>query len=132
MPDRFLRAQAETLGITLPPERGYGAGLIFLPRQDAARRQIQCVFERIIAEEGQSLLGWRDVPTDDRLVGPSAVAVEPIFRQVIIGRGSGLPPPGASAEGDAAFERKLYVIRKRVEHAVDALNVPGPRAFYVV
>jgi glutamate synthase (ferredoxin) len=116
----------------LPPERGYGAGLVFLPREESSRHQIQALFERIVNEEGQRLIGWRDVPTDDGHVGPSAVAVEPVFKQVFIARGPGLPAPGASADGDAAFERKLYVIRKRLEHAVDALTIPGARAFYVV
>ena len=132
MPDAFLRPEAERLGIALPPERGYGAGLMFLPREEAARRDIEALFERIVIEEGQRLLGWRDVPTDDTDVGPSAVAVEPVFRQVFVGRGEHLPPPGASAEGDMAFERKLYVIRKRLEHAVDRLTLAGARAFYPV
>jgi len=132
MPDAFLRAEASRLGFELPAERGYGAGLVFLPRDPAVRRTVQDIFERIVAEEGQRLIGWRDVPTDDSQVGPSAVAVEPVFRQIFIARGPGLPPLGASADGDAAFERKLYVIRKRVEHAIDALTTPEARAFYVV
>jgi glutamate synthase (ferredoxin) len=132
MPDAFLRPETARLGITLPPERGYGAGLVFLPRDDAARREIEALFEQVVTEEGQTLIGWRDVPTDDRHLGPSAVAVEPVFRQVFIGRGPSLPAPGASADGDLAFERKLYVIRKRIEHAVDRLASPPARAFYVV
>src|SRR6185312_10083608 len=74
------------------------------------------------------VLGWRDVPTDDSSVGASAVAVEPVFRQVFIGRG----PAFAAADGDdMRFERKLYVIRKRVEHAVDAMALPDRSSFYV-
>jgi glutamate synthase (ferredoxin) len=132
MPDRFLRKEAARLGIALPVERGYGAGLIFLPRDAASRLEIEQRFERIVEEEGQRVLGWRDVPTDDRAVGLSARAVEPVFRQIFIGRGRSLPAAGSSAEGDAAFERKLYVIRKRVEHAVDALPSEDRRSFYVV
>jgi glutamate synthase (ferredoxin) len=132
MPDRFLREEAARTGIDLPPALGYGAGLVFLPRDEPARREVQAVFERVVLEEGQVLLGWRDVPTSDGHVGPSAVAVEPVFQQVCIGRGPGLPSPGASPDGDAAFERKLYVIRKRIEHAVDAISAPAARAFYVV
>jgi glutamate synthase (NADPH) large chain len=132
MPDRFLRAEAARLGIDLPVERGYGAGLVFLPTEPSHREQIVELFERIVAEEGQRLLGWREVPTDDRALGPSPRAVEPVFRQVLIGRGPSMAAPGASIEGDAAFERKLYVIRKRVEHAVDALPFDSRRFFYVV
>jgi glutamate synthase domain-containing protein 1 len=131
IPDRFLRTEAARLGLELPPERGYGAGLVFLPTDPAHRAQVEQLFARIVAEEGQRLIGWRDVPTDDAAVGPSARAVEPVFRQVLVGRGPSMAAPGASVEGDAAFERKLYVIRKRVEHAVDALPFDTSR-FYVV
>jgi len=132
MPDRFLRSEAAALGITLPPERGYGAGLIFLPHDLQCRRDIERLFEEIVVEEGQIVLGWRDVPTDDSALGPSAISVEPVFRQILIGRGLGLPAAAESAEGDAAFERKLFVIRKRVEHAVDALGCDDRRFFFVV
>jgi glutamate synthase (NADPH) large chain len=132
MPHGFLRAQAARLGWELPEERGYGAGLVFLPHHADTRAVIEQRFAEIIAEEGQRLIGWRDVPTDSRAVGPSAVAVQPVFRQIVIGRGAGLPAPGASPEGDAAFERKLFVIRKRIEHAVDALDLPERQFFYVV
>jgi glutamate synthase (NADPH) large chain len=132
MPDRFLRAETAHLGIELPPERGYGAGLVFLPTEAAHRAEIERIVGGIVAEEGQRLLGWREVPTDDRALGPSARAVEPVFRQVFIGRGPSMDAPGASAEGDAAFERSLYVIRKRIEHAVDALPFESRRFFYVV
>jgi glutamate synthase (ferredoxin) len=130
MPDWFLRKVGPR---DLPPEGAYGAGLVFLPHDGAARESIESLFGHIVAEEGQRLLGWRDVPTSDAPVGPSAVAVEPVFRQIFIGRGpafEGLP----AAEARARFERKLYVIRKRVEHAVDRLPLPEPvrKAFYVV
>ncbi|MGH9371227.1 MAG: glutamate synthase subunit alpha, partial [Vicinamibacterales bacterium] len=132
MPDRFLRREAARLGIELPAERGYGAGLIFLPHEVDRRREIEQLFERIVVEEGQVVLGWRDVPTDDSALGPSAVSVEPVFRQILIGRGPALPPPGESASGDMAFVRKLFVIRKRVEHAVDALGFDERKFFFVV
>jgi glutamate synthase domain-containing protein 2/glutamate synthase domain-containing protein 1/glutamate synthase domain-containing protein 3 len=132
MPDRFMRREADALGIALPPERGYGAGLVFMPHDASCRHDIEQIFARIVEEEGQQLLGWRKVPTNDTAVGPSAVAVEPLFRQILIGRGPGLPPAGESAEGDGAFERKLFVIRKRVEHAVDALGCADREFFFVV
>ncbi len=83
MPDEFLRKVAPA---PLPPAGDYGVGLVFLPHDAAARATIEDLFARIVAEEGQTLLGWRDVPTDDSPVGPSAVAVEPVFAQVFIGR----------------------------------------------
>ena len=111
-PDKFLRKVAPA---PLPPLGEYGAGLVFLPREASARKAIQDVFATIVAEEGQRLIGWRDVPTNDSPIGPSAVAVEPHFAQVFIARDP------AITGGDAAvrFERKLYVIRKRIERAID-------------
>ena len=127
MPDAFLRKVAPA---PLPPAGEYGAGLVFLPHDSAARAAIQDLFATIVADEGQVLLGWRSVPTDDRTVGPSAVAVEPTFAQVFVGRGAAL---ASAADPGAHFERKLYVIRKRIEHAVDALAIPAEtkKAFYV-
>jgi glutamate synthase (ferredoxin) len=126
IPDAFLRKVAPA---PLPAAGEYGVGLVFLPHDAEARATIQGLFATIIAEEGQALLGWRDVPSDDRLVGPSAVAVEPKFAQIFIGR-------SGSLSGDDArerFERKLYVIRKRVENAVDAssLDAEAKKVFYV-
>src|SRR5581483_11698542 len=72
MPDAFLRREARNLGIDLPPAGEYGAGCVFLPRDTAARATIESLIEKIVHEEGQTLLGWRDLPTDDRLVGASA------------------------------------------------------------
>ncbi|MEX2146576.1 MAG: glutamate synthase central domain-containing protein, partial [Candidatus Rokuibacteriota bacterium] len=124
IPDRFLRRQCAGLGITLPAAGDYGAGLVFLPRDLAEREKIQGLMATIVAEEGQRLLGWRDLPTDDSTLGASAQSVEPHMKQVFIGRGGGITD-------QAHFERKLYVLRKRFEHAVDALNFPGKRFFYL-
>ena len=124
MPDKFLRKECARLGVTLPAEGDYGAGLVFLPPDGADRQRIMALVEAVVAEEGQLLLGWRDLPTDNAIVGASAVSVEPHFKQVFIGRGAGL-------DGPIHFERKLYVIRKRVEHAVDRLDIAGRRFFYI-
>ncbi len=124
LPDKFLRKVAPA---PLPPAGEYGVGLVFLPHEPAARAAIVDLFARIVAEEGQTLIGWRDLPTDDTLVGPSAVAVEPAFAQIFIGRGEAVASPDV-------FERKLYVIRKRMEQAVDALTTieaAAKKAFYV-
>jgi len=131
MPDRFLRRETLRLGFTLPPERHYGAGLVFLPKEPTWRARVEARFEEIVVEEGQRVLGWRDVPTDDSSVGPSAVAVEPCFRQLFIGRGPAFDGLPTSTETDLRFERKLYVIRKRIEHAVDGMGLPDRTWFYV-
>ena len=127
-PDAFLRRVAKAANITLPAEGGYGTGIVFLPRDPSQRAECEKTFERIIAEEGQKLLWWRDVPTDDSHIGPSARSVEPKFRQIFIG--STLAPSVATADS-MAFERKLYVIRKRVEHAVWNSAMPERKLFYM-
>jgi len=124
MPDRFLRKEADRLGIALPSAGDYGAGLVFLPHDAQRRLEIESLFEQIVAEEGQQVLGWRTVPTDDSCVGPSARAVAPVFRQIFVGRGF--------RTTSSVFERKLYVIRKWIEHAVDALPFVDRKHFYIV
>ncbi|MEN9728483.1 MAG: hypothetical protein RL434_2849 [Pseudomonadota bacterium] len=111
MPDAFLRQQCANLGIDLPSPGAYGTGLVFMPHDSAAAAFCRAEFARIVTEEGQTLLGWRDLPVDDSAIGPTAKACEPAFQQIFIGCASSLQDP-------EAFERKLYVIRKRVEHAV--------------
>ena len=127
VPDKFLRKVAR---FPLPAPGDYGVGLIFLPREKGPRERMQRLVETIAAEEGQSVLGWRDLPTDDRLVGASAVAAEPVFKQVFVA----CSPELAGPAGRVRFERKLYVIRKRIEQAVSALDVPAHvrKCFYVV
>ena len=120
-PDRFLR---KVVPFTLPAAGAYGAGLVFLPHEEHDRNAIKDLIARIVDEEGQTLLGWRDVPVDNRLVGDSARATQPAFQHVFI---------GARGVAGREFERKLYVIRKRVEHAVDTLNIQAlsRRFFYI-
>ena len=148
-PDAFLR---KVVPFTLPAAGAYGAGLVFLPREPRDRDAIKDLIARIVDEEGQTLLGWREVPVDNTLVGDSAKAVQPLFQHLFIGAGAsagpglaphralGSPPRtparrgGDVRSGDPAFERKLYVIRKRIEDAVDTLdiNALSRRFFYIV
>src|SRR5216683_1718690 len=124
MPHQFLERECGRLGLTLPAPGHYGAGLVFLPRNPGEAARCRAMLDAIVREEGQALLGWRRVPTDDSPVGPSARAAEPAIEQVFIGRGAGI--------SDAqAFERKLYVVRKRVEHAIRRSDIPGRGDFYL-
>ncbi|MDA0820920.1 MAG: glutamate synthase large subunit [Proteobacteria bacterium] len=124
MPDAFLRSRCQEIGIKLPAPQEYGTGLIFLT-QDAKDAAIcREKFEAIVAEEGQILCGWRDVPVDNSPIGPSALASQPTIQQIFIARGAGI------ADGDA-FERKLYVIRKRIEHAIWTSEIAGREEFYI-
>ena len=111
MPHRFLQQACADVGIDLPPFGHYGVGNVFLPLDDAERQECERCMAEIIQEEGQHFLGWRTVPTNNNGLGATARAGEPVVRQIIIGRGS-------SIKDDLAFERKLYVIRRRAENAI--------------
>src|SRR5262245_64615045 len=82
IPDAFLR---KSVSFALPPAGAYGAGLVFLPHDARDRDTIKSLVARITGEEGQTLLGWREVPTDNSLVGASARKTQPVFEQVFIG-----------------------------------------------
>ena len=124
IPDRFLREECAQLKITLPKVGDYGVGMIFLPQQEPSRSQCQALLEQVIVEEGQTLLGWRDVPVDNSSLGKSVQDVEPVIRQLFIGR-------GAQTVDQDAFERKLLVIRKRASNQVRSSSRDGSEYFYV-
>jgi len=124
IPDAFLRKSCAAQGVTLPAAGEYGVGMLFLPRAAAARAACEKVIADKIAAEGQVLLGWRDVPVNNRSLGESVKAVEPLVRQVFIGRGK-------NCKDADHFERKLFVIRKTVEHAVRSLPKEQGKGFYI-
>jgi glutamate synthase (NADPH/NADH) large chain len=124
VPHAFLSRECSKLGIVLPPPGFYGVGMVCLPRDTESRLACEQLVESAILGTGQDVLGWRDVSTNNEPIGQTAKAVEPVFRQVFIGRG----PNAADRE---AFERKLYVIRKRVERAARESAIPNRHYFYV-
>jgi glutamate synthase (NADPH/NADH) large chain len=126
IPDAFFRKVCPPLGIHLPEAGEYGVGMVFLPKRDlGAQNAAQHELERAIVAEGQEVLGWRDVPVDNSGLGEGVKAVEPVIRQVFIGRGISTPDVDA-------FERKLYIIRKSSGHAIRALGLqPAKREFYI-
>ena len=128
LPHRFFQKEADRLGFALPEPGAYGVGMVFLPRDADERAQIQDLFAHIVAEEGQRVVAWRDVPTDDSPLGQTAKSGEPVIKQILIGRG---PSLGDGADAHARFERKLYVIRKRVARAIDRLALREGQLFYV-
>jgi len=109
LPDAFFRQVAASSSIDLPAPGQYGVGMLFLPKALAQRRTCERHFAAIVKQEGQRLLGWRDVPTNNSSIGETAKAGEPFIRQVFIGR----HPELRDAE---EFERKLYLICKRAEN----------------
>jgi glutamate synthase domain-containing protein 2/glutamate synthase domain-containing protein 1/glutamate synthase domain-containing protein 3 len=124
MPHRFLEQKAALRKIQLPPSGHYGVGMLFLPTHPDDQHRCECLVVDILKDEGQPLLGWRTVPTDNSKLGPTARATEPKVRQIFVKRGDALAD-------DAAFERKLYVIRKRIEAAVRASTIGQRGMFYI-
>ena len=111
LPHTFFAEVAQNeLNVTLPEAGKYATGNIFLPQNEKEREFCREAINRIIAEEGQNLLGWREVPTDAEGadVGPAARMAQPYIAQLFIGASDGLDKE--------AFERKLYIIRKRFTH----------------
>src|SRR4030088_2510011 len=124
IPDRFYREEMARQGVKLPPAGQFGVGMVFLPRDPASRIACEYEIERAIKDEGQVLLGWRDVPVDNSDLADPAKRIEPVIRQVFIGRGRGITVTDA-------LERKLYIIRKSAGHAIQALKLAHGKEFYV-
>ena len=93
IPDQHLRRVCGKQGLTLPAVGAYGVGMIFLPQEPASRMACEQEIERAIHAEGQILLGWRDVPTENTGLSQATIAVEPRIRQVFVARGSGSTKP---------------------------------------
>jgi len=124
VPHAFLQHACDGIGLQLPRPGQYGVGMIFLPRAREQRHQCERRFEDIVRREGQEILGWRSVPTDNLYLGETAKSREPAIRQVFIKR-------SADLHDDLAFERKLYIIRRQAEHTIRYANIPGGDYFYI-
>ncbi len=114
IPDPLFRKWAAAEGKALPAPGDYAVAMCFLPQNEAARSFVVQQFEKFIAKEGQQLIGWRDVPTDEAGLGAAVLASMPVIKQCIIARGAG------TADQDA-FERKLITIRKQLQNPLAEL-----------
>lgn len=125
LPHRFLKKVAKNeLGIDLPEPGKYGAGIIFLPKDAAARAEFKRIMAGLVAEQGQKLLGWRDVPQcpTEANIGPSATASEPCMEMLLVGAADGLDQDG--------LERQLFAIRKMASHRIRESEHPHALEFY--
>ena len=99
------------LGINLPAAGEYGVGMIFAHKYERLRNEQKRIFEEVVREEGQVVLGWREVPVDGTKVGKEAAAIRPWMIQILIGK-------GPDVTNNKEFERKLYIIRKLAEKRI--------------
>jgi len=124
LPHKFYKRICNDMGIDLADYGEYGTGLVFLPTKDDEREFCEKVFEEIIAEEGQILISWRDVPVNDSIIGKGAKETQPVIKQIFIARGK-------DAEDQLAFERRLYIIRKRIEGRIRSSDIKQKTFFYI-
>jgi glutamate synthase (ferredoxin) len=122
LPDNFLRQQMESEGVLLPEKGDYGAGMVFLPQDQKKRAEIKEIIENIVSTEGQKLIGWRKVPVNAAEIGKSALEVMPDFYQIFIEKSENL-------EAGIDFERKLYLIRKKIENKIRSSKYQGELYF---
>ncbi len=125
IPHTFFQKECERLHIILPADKkDYAVGMMFLPHDSAERMQCERKFERIAAEHDLRILGWRDVPTDNKNLGAAAKNSQPFIRQVFVGKTEKI-------EDDAQFERKLYVTRRWTKELLTRENPTLAENFYV-
>src|SRR5687767_3005898 len=113
IPHAFFKKAADKLGFKLPEPGEYAIGQLFMPTDPDWRQIIRDIYAQTIKREGLTLLGWRDVPTDNSTLGESVKPTEPVHQQVFIGRGKKI-----KSEDD--FERRLYILRKSISSAIYA------------
>ncbi len=126
LPHEFLtRVAREDLEKELPGPGQFAAGNVFLPRDKTFRQECKATVESYIEDQGQNLIGWRNVPTrpEEADIGPAALASEPVIEQLFVAAADGL-------EGDA-FERQLYVIRKLASRQLRSSDHAEAQDFYI-
>jgi glutamate synthase (NADPH/NADH) large chain len=122
IPHTFLSKECDKRNMKLPAPSEYGVGMLFLSPDPVERKNCEKILEKMIEEEGHSLIGWRTVPVDNNLLGNSAKASQPYIRQIFVAKNED--------QNNLDFERKLYVIRKRAENAIRGAKIPGGNYFY--
>ncbi len=124
IPHEFLKKECAKINIHLPEKGSYGVGLVFLPTDSSEREFCQDNFQRIIKEVGLSLLGWRDVPLNNSIIGATARESEPVIKHIFIA-------PSKNISDELYLERKLYIIRKEIENFIRISKIKQKSFFYV-
>ncbi|MGE5308982.1 MAG: glutamate synthase large subunit [Deltaproteobacteria bacterium] len=122
IPHGFFLKKCKAAGITLPDKGEYGTGLVFLPRDAVQRKECKDIFAKACVKAGLELLGWRQVPVDNSVIGKTARETEPVIEQPFI-RGK--------VKDTLSFDRELYVLRKDVENAIRSSKLSGKSFFYI-
>ena len=123
IPHKFFARECAKRGFTLPAAGEYGVGMTFLPVERHDRLQCEGILERIVTEEGLTVLGWRDTPINGAAIGREARNSQPYIQQIFVSRGKGM--------NEDQLERKLYLVRKRAENEVAKSDLPEKSFFYM-
>src|SRR5664279_3948360 len=123
IPHAFFTRKAAEIGFKLPAPGEYAIGALFMPRDTAWRKVIKSIIADQIKAEGLTLLGWRDVPTDNASLGETVKPTEPTHMQVFIGR-------NGAAKTEDEFERRLYILRKSISQAIYQRRDRGLAGYY--
>src|SRR6202051_4873941 len=128
IPHQFFLRECRSLGFELPPPGSYGVDMTFLPVEKHERLQCEGILERIVREEGLTLLGWRDTPCFAASIGRVARGSQPYIQQIFIGSGAAT---GTAVSDEDAFERKLYLVRKRAESEIAISGIEDASVFHI-
>jgi glutamate synthase (NADPH/NADH) large chain len=124
IPHEFFARECGELGMHLPVPGAYGVAMCFLPVDKHNRLQCEGVFERISAEDGLKVIGWRDTPVNGDFIGREARATQPYIEQFFVERPAGLD--------EESFERLLYRVRRRIENEIAASDIEGKDDFFYI
>src|SRR3979411_2205829 len=125
IPHAFFARKTKALGFTLPQAGDYAVGALFMPKEKAWRKVIQSIITDQIKAEQLTVLGCREVPTDNSSLGETVKPTEPAHMQVFIGR-------GAHIKSEEDFERRLYILRKSISQAIYQRRDRGLAGYYPV
>ena len=133
IPHEFFAQVCAKEKINLPAQGKYGTGLVFLPPDQKERQFCKEVFLKIISQEKQRFLGWRQVPLDDSDIGMTAKNTEPVIEQIFIASATkrGRSANNFGGKNQLDFERKLYLIRKQVENIIRSSALKQKSFFYI-
>ncbi|WP_411681033.1 glutamate synthase large subunit [Clostridium thailandense] len=122
IPHNFLKNETEKTGLALPNPGSYAVGMVFLPREPHVRLFCEGIFEKVLKQEDQKLLGWREVPVNEQACGESARATMPVVIQVFIDRNN---------QAKNIFRQKLLIIRKQVQSLIENSRGLNTDSFYI-
>ena len=123
LPHSFFTQVGKDIGMSLPAPGRYAVGNIFLPQTTSKRAACKKAIENVIRDEGQQFLAWRRIPVDPRKadVGPAALEAMPAMEQLFV---------GSNLDDPKAFDRALYIIRRRMMERPAESDPTGPPVLY--